>query len=132
MKTFTLSICLFLALVFTASAQAPSNKDAVEKTTVSVSRMMVDAMKLNEVEYIQIRNLNQERLQKAAEVTRKFADDAAAREASLRDIEEDFENKLFRILNNRQVEAYAEFKTKPEANFMSLVQQVSPGTKKKD
>ncbi|GGK86869.1 hypothetical protein ACD591_18370 [Rufibacter glacialis] len=132
MKNFTLSVSLFFALAFTASAQVAPANPSVEKATISISRLMVQEMGLNEVEYIQVRNLNQERLLKAAEATRQFQNDAPTLEASLEEIDRDFENKLFKILNNRQVEAYAEFKTKPEANFLSLVQQVSPRNKKKD
>ncbi|ALI99954.1 hypothetical protein DC20_14455 [Rufibacter tibetensis] len=122
---------MFLGLAFTSTAQVAPKNEAVDKATVSISRMMVEEMGLNEAEYIQVRNLNQERLAKAAEATRQFSGDAPQLEASLRDIEEDFENKLFKILTNRQLEAYAEFKTKPEANFLSLVQQVTPSTNTK-
>ncbi|KAA3436862.1 hypothetical protein [Rufibacter hautae] len=130
MKNFTLSLCFVFALAFSATAQVAPQNESVEKTAVSISRLMVQSMGLNEVEYIQVRNLNQERLAKAAEVTRKYANDDSSLESSLREIDEAFENKLFTILNNRQLEAYADFKTKPEANFLSLVEQVTPKAKK--
>ncbi|WP_210465903.1 MULTISPECIES: hypothetical protein [Rufibacter] len=130
MKNFTLSLCFVFALAFSASAQVAPQNESVEKTAASISRLMVQSMGMNEVEYIQIRNLNQERLAKAAEASRKYASDGSSLEASLREIEEEFENKLFTILNSRQLEAYAAFKAKPEANFLSLVEQVSPKAKK--
>ncbi len=93
---------------------------------------MVDAMGLNENEYLQVRTLNMERLSKAAEATKMYANDDENREARLREIEEEFETKLFRILSTRQLEAYAEFKAKPEGNFLTLVQEVTPKNKKKN
>ncbi|RNI21814.1 hypothetical protein [Rufibacter latericius] len=131
MKTILFSTCLFLALAFSASAQEAPKNDAVEKTSVSISRRMVQEMGLNEVDFIQVRNLNQERLQKAAQASRTYDNDPSSLETALREIDEEFETKLFRILSNRQLEAYAEFKLKPEGNFLSLVQQVSPKSKKK-
>ncbi|MBC3540093.1 hypothetical protein ACFSC6_16980 [Rufibacter sediminis] len=131
MKIFTVSICLVLAFSLKGLGQVAPKNEAVENTSASISRMMVTELGLNEAEFLQIRNLNQERLTKAAEITRKLKDDAPALNASLRDIEEDFETKLFRILTTRQLEAYAEFKMKPEANFLTLVQQVSPDSKRK-
>ncbi|MFB9864612.1 hypothetical protein EFA69_05285 [Rufibacter immobilis] len=131
MKNFTLSLCLFAAVAFNASAQNAPKNDAVEKTSTSISRLMLSSMGMNENEYIQVRALNIERLSKAAEVAKTYENDAEMKEARLREIDEEFENKLFRILTSRQVEAYAEFKTRPEANFLSLVQEVTPGTRKK-
>ncbi|WP_460892134.1 hypothetical protein [Rufibacter soli] len=129
MKNFTLSLCLFVACAFTASAQAPAD-GAVEKTSLSISRLMAQNMGLNENEYIQVRTLNTERLAKAAEVARMFQNDTENMNAKLHEIDEEFENKLFKILSSRQVDAYAAFKTKPEASFLSLVQEVSPSRKK--
>ncbi|WP_205499887.1 hypothetical protein [Rufibacter psychrotolerans] len=128
MKKLFLSFCLVAAFACGAAAQTAPKNEAVEKTSASVSRLMVEAMGLNENEYLMIRNLNLERLSKAAEVARN--EDAESREARLREIDEEFENKLFRILSSRQVEAYAEFKAKPEGNFLTLVQEVTPNAKK--
>ncbi|GAB2532221.1 hypothetical protein GCM10027189_11600 [Rufibacter soli] len=91
---------------------------------------MAQNMGLNENEYIQVRTLNTERLAKAAEVARMFQNDTENMNAKLHEIDEEFENKLFKILSSRQVDAYAAFKTKPEASFLSLVQEVSPSRKK--
>ncbi|GGK61689.1 hypothetical protein GCM10011405_07180 [Rufibacter glacialis] len=86
---------------------------------------MMQSIGLNESEYIRVKALNQERLTKAAEVAKMYGSDAEMRDARLSEIESGFEAELFKILNSRQVEAYSEFKTKPEGNFLSMVQQVT-------
>ncbi|GAB2528987.1 hypothetical protein GCM10027189_04650 [Rufibacter soli] len=91
---------------------------------------MVQSMGLNESEYIQIKALNQDRLAKAAEVAKMYSNDTEMRDARLKAIEGEFESDLFKILNARQVDAYAAFKARPEGNFLSMVNQVSKSTKK--
>lgn len=130
MKKFTFSLCLFLACTLGAFAQDTPTNEAVDKTTASISRLMAQNIGLNENEYIQVRTLNHERLSRAAEASKNLKGDPENLAAHLRDIDEDFEIKLFKILSNRQVEAYAEFKLKPEANFLSLVQEVNAKPKK--
>ncbi|AKQ44429.1 hypothetical protein TH63_00305 [Rufibacter radiotolerans] len=87
-------------------------------------------MGLNESEYIQIKALNQDRLAKAAEVAKMYSNDTEMRDARLKEIEGNFESDLFKILNARQVDAYAAFKARPEGNFLSMVNQVSKSSKK--
>ncbi|MBA9078607.1 MULTISPECIES: hypothetical protein [Rufibacter] len=130
MKNFTLTLYFLFALVVSAVAQNTPSNPALEKASSDITRLMVESMSLNENEYIKLKNLNSERLVKAAEAEKMYSDDAEMREVRLREIEDDFEEKLFKMLNSRQVTAYAEFKTKPEANFLSLVQSASAAPKK--
>ncbi|WP_181304712.1 hypothetical protein [Rufibacter sp. XAAS-G3-1] len=130
MKNFTLTLCFVFALVMNVVAQNGPANPALEKTTHSVTRLMMQSIGLNESEYIQVKALNHARLTKAAEVAKMYSNDAAARDARLQEIDTNFENDLFKVLNSRQVEAYAEFKTKPEGNFLSMVQEVTKTSKK--
>ncbi|WP_460891468.1 hypothetical protein [Rufibacter soli] len=131
MKNFSLVLFFFFALVVSAVAQdTPATTEAVDKASTSVSRLMVQSMGLNESEYIQIKALNQDRLAKAAEVAKMYSNDTEMRDARLKAIEGEFESDLFKILNARQVDAYAAFKARPEGNFLSMVNQVSKSTKK--
>ncbi|MFB9865421.1 hypothetical protein EFA69_02140 [Rufibacter immobilis] len=131
MKNFTLTLCLLFALAVNAMAQdTPALNKALEKTCNSVTRLMVQSMGLNENEYIQLRALNQKRLAKAAEVAKMYSNDAEMLDARLKEIESSFEGDLYKILNTRQATAYAEFKAKPEGNFLSMVQEVTKGSKK--
>ncbi|WP_157593129.1 hypothetical protein [Rufibacter tibetensis] len=91
---------------------------------------MVQAIGLNESEYIIIKGLNQNRLSKAAEVTKMYGNDAEMRNIRLKEIESDFEAELFKVLNSRQVEAYYAFKAQPEGNFLAIVQEVAKAGKK--
>jgi hypothetical protein len=130
MKNFTLTLCFVFALVMNVVAQNGPASPALEKTTTSVTRSMMQSIGLNESEYIQIKALNLNRLTKAAEVAKTYSNDAAARDARLQEIDTNFENDLFKVLNSRQVEAYSEFKNKPEGNFLSMVQEVTKTSKK--
>lgn len=130
MKNFSLVLFFFFALVVSAVAQDVPSTEAVDKASTSVSRLMVQSMGLNESEYIQIKALNQDRLAKAAEVTKMYSNDSEMRDARLKEIEGNFESDLFKILNARQVDAYAAFKARPEGNFLSMVNQVSQSNKK--
>ncbi|WP_192820206.1 hypothetical protein [Rufibacter sp. LB8] len=130
MKNFTLTVFFLVALTVSAVAQnAPSNP-ALDKASSTITRLMVESMGLNENEYIKLKNLNQERLAKTTEADKMYADDAEMRDVRLREIEDDFETKLFKMLNGRQVEAYSSFKSKPEANFLSLAKEASASPKK--
>ncbi len=122
-------MCFALALGMQAFAQDGTVNQAVEKTSSAVTRLMMQSIGLNENEYLRVRTLNHARLAKAAEVTKMYGGNAEMLEARLKEIEGNFENELFKILNSRQVEAYAEFKVKPEGNFLSLVQEVAKAAK---
>ncbi|MBC3541774.1 hypothetical protein ACFSC6_10020 [Rufibacter sediminis] len=129
MKNALLTFCFLFVLVMNAVAQNGPANPAVEKTSNSVTRLMVQSIGLNESEYIVVKSLNQERLMKAAEVAKMYGNDAEMRDARLKEIEDTFESELFKVLNSRQVEAYSEFKAKPEGNFLSMVQEVTKASK---
>ncbi|WP_207433118.1 hypothetical protein [Sabulibacter ruber] len=129
MKNFALTICFVCALVMQTLAQGGSVDPAVEKASNTVSRLMMRSMGLNESEYLVVRTLNQTRLAKAAEAAKMYSGDTEMRNALLKEIESNFENELFKVLNSRQVEAYSEFKAKPEGNFLSLVQEMTKSAK---
>lgn len=129
-KNFTLTVLLAVAVVMGASAQNPSNP-ALDKATIRLTRAMVETMQLNEGEYIKLKKLNQMRLAQASEAEKMYVDDAEMRDARLKEIDEEFEQQLFTMLNSRQVEAYADFKQKPEGNFLAVLQEESASTSKK-
>ncbi|KAA3436071.1 hypothetical protein [Rufibacter hautae] len=129
MKNALLTFCFLFVLVMNAVAQTGPANPAVEKTCNSVTRLMVQSIGLNESEYLQVKTLNQQRLVKAAEVAKMYSNDAEMRDTRLKEIETTFETELFKLLNSRQVEAYSEFKAKPEGNFLSMVKEVSKAGK---
>ncbi|RNI26254.1 hypothetical protein [Rufibacter latericius] len=129
MKNSLLTLGFLFVLVMNAVAQNGPSNPAVEKTSNSVTRLMVQSIGLNESEYITVKALNQERLVKAAEVAKMYGSDAEMRDARLKEIESNFESELFKVLNSRQVEAYSDFKNKPEGNFLSMVQEVAKAGK---
>jgi hypothetical protein len=130
MKNFTLTVFFFLSLVFSAAAQQTPSTPALDQASSNLTRIMMQNMGLNEDEYIKLKALNQERLSKATEADKLYADDQEQRDVRLREIEDEFEVKLFNMLNTRQVTAYAEFKQKPEANYLAIVQQLKASPKK--
>ncbi|MGV3539148.1 MAG: hypothetical protein ACO1OQ_05015 [Rufibacter sp.] len=127
MKNFTLTLYFLFALAVSTVAQS---NPVLEKASSDITRRMVESMAMNENEYIKLKALNLERLTKATEADKMYSDDAEMREVRLREIEDEFENKLFVMLNARQVAAYADFKTTPEANYLSLVQEIASARKK--
>ncbi|QHL89200.1 hypothetical protein GU926_17895 [Nibribacter ruber] len=130
MKNFTLSVFFFFALVVSAAAQKSPSNPALDQASSNLTRSMMQTMGLNEDEYIKLKTLNQERLAKATEADKLYADDTEQRDVRLREIEDEFEVKLFNMLNTRQITAYAEFKQKPEANFLAIVQELKSSPKK--
>ncbi len=129
MKNLSLTIFAIFAFVYTAVAQTGNPNPVVEQVSVELSRTMAQELILNDNDYIKLKALNQQRLANATEASKLYADDDAMRISRLAEIETDYEENLFKMLNGRQVDAYAVFKNKPEASFMSLVQKVSAGTK---
>lgn len=130
MKNFTLTLYLLFALIVSAIAQNTPSNPALDQASSTITRLMVESMSLNENEYIKLKALNHERLTQAAEADKLYADDQEMRDVRLREIEDEYENKLFKMLNSRQVHAYATFKTKPEANFLALAKEASTPRKK--
>lgn len=129
MKNFTLTAYFLFALAITAVGQNGASNPVVDQVSTELTRSMADQLALNENDYIKIKALNQQRLTSATEAAKLYADDEAMRISRLAEIEAEYEEKLFKMLNGRQVAAYAEFKEKPEASFVSLVQKVYAGQK---
>ncbi|MFC6998773.1 hypothetical protein [Rufibacter roseus] len=124
MKNFTLTLYFLLALAVSAVAQNTPQNPAMEKATTDLTRLMAESMALNEVDYIKLKAINTERLTLTTEVEKLYADDEVMLNSRLQEIEEEYEEKVFKILNSRQVAAYAEFKQRPEANFTTLTQKI--------
>lgn len=129
MKNFTLTAYFLFALVVTAVAQTGTTNPIVDQVSTELTRSMTTELALNENDYIKLKALNEQRLTNATEAAKLYADDEAMRISRLAEIEADYEEKLFKMLNGRQVDAYAVFKEKPEASFVSLVQKVSAENK---
>ena len=112
MKKLFLSAIAVMALstVTTFAQTAPAPQD-LESRVASVTRDMSVKLGLNESDYIKVKNLNRERLVKADEIANTYKNDASMRNSKLAELQTTYDNQLSSILNSKQKEAYASYKT---------------------
>ena len=110
MKKLFLSAIAVMALstVTTFAQTAPQD---LEGRVAAVTRDMSVKLGLNESDYIKVKNLNRERLVKADEISNTYKNDVSMRDSKLAELQTTYDNQLSSILNLKQKEAYALYKT---------------------
>ncbi|GAA4312431.1 hypothetical protein [Nibribacter koreensis] len=129
MKNF-FSTLLVITLLGTSSTVnsvfAQSNPEA-DKTSAMVSKKMLQVLRLNELEYIKVKELNLARISKMTEALTKYSHDQAGLETKLTEIEREFEANLTEVLKKESFLRYADFKMTPEGDVLALVKNASAG-----
>ena len=110
MKKLILSAFAIMALstVTTFAQNAPQD---LETRVATVTRDMSVKLGLNESDYIKVKNLNREKMVKSDEITNMYKNDVSMRNSKLAELQNTYDNQLASILNLKQKEAYASYKT---------------------
>jgi len=121
MKNFLL--LAFAFLIHTAvAAQSPFKLSPKEEAyCTELTRSMVNELRLNELGYIKLKELNRERLLATQEILKNHGSDTHLVEQKLEELARDYEEKLVAFLNPNQLQAYANYKNRPnqEVRFVA-------------
>ena len=110
MKKLFLSAFAVMALS-TVTTYAQTAPQDLESRVATVTRDMSVKLGLNESDYIKVKNLNREKLVKADEIANTYKNDASMRNSKLTELQTTYDNQLSTILNSKQKEAYASYKS---------------------
>lgn len=122
MKKFIL--IAIAAFLFGAPAFAQTNildtNPEVEAKCTHITRSMALELRLNEPEYIKLKELNRARLLKTDALLQTYGQDSPALQEAMQEIEADYERKLVDFLTPNQLHAYANYKQAPaQVNFVA-------------
>ena len=106
-------------LTLSGAAVAQSGSADLDNRVASVTRDMSVKLGLNESDYIRLKNINRENMVKADEIANNFKNDATMRNQKLQELQSSYDAQLRTFLNNKQMEAYASYKTS-SGNFTAL------------
>ncbi|MCX2741134.1 hypothetical protein [Pontibacter anaerobius] len=113
MKNVLLVIAAFL--ISTASfAQSPFklSREAEERCT-QITREMAQELRLNELGYIKLKELNRERMLTTQNILSNYSNDAHLLEQKLEEAAQAYDQQVTAFLNPNQLQAYANFKSQP-------------------
>ncbi len=118
---------IFLAAIFllTSSqlfAQTNDYKTSpqLEARCTELTRTMVNELRLNEIGYIKLKELNRDRIYRIEASKENYKSDMVALNLELQKIESDFEEKLVKILDASQLQAYTAYKRNNNANYIAV------------
>lgn len=122
MKNVLLVIAAFL--ISTASfAQSPFklSREAEERCT-QITRTMAQELRLNEIGYIKLKELNRERMLATQEILSSYSNDSHLLEEKLEELATSYDKKVTAFLNANQLQAYANYKNQPTpaARFVAV------------
>lgn len=115
MKTM-LTIFLSFSLLAASPLLAQDLQNQADKET----RDMAARMNLNEGEYLKIKKLNQERLEKIAALTQLREQDNRYLDLRLDQIEEQYAANMFNALNTKQYHAFVEYRKEQPYTYAGL------------
>ncbi|OKL38417.1 hypothetical protein [Pontibacter flavimaris] len=113
MKNVLLVIAAFL--ISTASfAQSPFklSREAEERCT-QITRAMAQELRLNELGYIKLKELNRERMLATQEILSNHSNDTHLLEQKLEELAASYDQNVTSFLNSNQLQAYANYKNQP-------------------
>ena len=122
-NTFTVLLVVFLSVVGSAGVAFAQNGPEADKTSAQVSKKMLQVLRLNELEYIKVKELNFARISKMTEAVTKFSQDHAGLETRLAEIEKEFETNLAAVLKKETLMSYANFKMTPEGDVLAMMKK---------
>jgi len=102
-KIFTTAL-LFISLVSVQAADG--SLDALRAKATEETRVLVQKVGLNEMEYIKVKGLIYSKLVAVKEVNEMYVNDPAMRDKELRAIEEEFNKNLITTLTTKQHQSY--------------------------
>ena len=113
------------AFLFGAPAFAQTSildiNPAIEAKCTHITRSMALELRLNEPEYIKLKELNRERLVKTDALLQTHGQNSAALQKLMQEVEADYEQKLVAFLTPNQLHAYANYKQEPaQVNFVAI------------
>ncbi|MBK0402453.1 hypothetical protein I5M27_05615 [Adhaeribacter sp. BT258] len=115
MKTM-LTLLLGFALISVTPLAAQDLQSQAEKET----REMAGRMNLNEGEYLKIKKLNLERLEKIAALAQLREQDNRYLDLRLDQIEEQYAASIFNTLNTKQYSAFVEYRKEQPYTYAGL------------
>lgn len=113
MKKIICAITIFLALTSTATFAQIIPLDYLAS---ELTREMSVNLRINDADFMKLRNMNLALLTQETEITEKYKSDFSLQNDKLIEVRNDYETKLRTILNAKQMEAFADFKTKNSPN----------------
>lgn len=126
MKNVLLIIFAFFFIDTAALAQSALKLDReAEAHCTEVTRTMARELRLNELGYIKLKELNRERMIATQEVLQNYRNDTHLVEQELEKLALEYDQKLTSFLNANQLQAYANYKKQPtkEATFIAVSNQ---------
>src|SRR6476620_3391158 len=106
-------------LTLSVGSIAQSGSGDLDSRVATVTRDMSVKLGLNESDYIRLKNINRENMVKADEIANSYKNDASMRTQKLQELQTSYDAQLRTFLNNKQIEAYASYKT-TGGNFTAL------------
>jgi len=106
-------------LTLSVGSIAQSGSGDLDSRVATVTRDMSVKLGLNESDYIRLKNINRENMVKADEIANSYKNDASMRTQKLQELQTSYDAQLRTFLNNKQMEAYASYKT-TGGNFTAL------------
>lgn len=92
----------------------------VEAKCTHITRSMALELRLNEPEYIKLKELNRERLVKTDALLQTYGQNSPALQEIMQEVEADYEQKLVSILTPNQLHAYDNYKQAAvQVNFVA-------------
>lgn len=113
MKHVLLVISAFL-ITNIAFAQSPFklSREAEQRCT-EITRTMAMELRLNELGYIKLKELNRERMLATQEILANLNNDTHLVEQKLEELAKTYDEKVSAFLNPNQLQAYANYKNEP-------------------
>ncbi|WP_299759261.1 hypothetical protein [uncultured Pontibacter sp.] len=122
MKNVLLLIVAFLISTATF-AQSPFklSREAEERCT-QITRAMAQELRLNEIGYIKLKEINRERMLATEEVLENANGNADLLDQQLKELAVAYDQKVTAFLNSNQLQAYANYKKQPisEVKFIAV------------
>lgn len=117
-----LTFAVMFALLFAANfAQAQST--ILVKQAENQSREMADRLKLNEAEYLKVKQFNFTRLQKIADLGNLREQDSRYLDMRLDQIEEEYSSMVYNTLSPKQYKAFANYRKDQPSTYAGVVNQ---------
>ncbi|PTX21350.1 hypothetical protein C8N40_102326 [Pontibacter mucosus] len=110
-------ILLFaFAFLIHTSVSAQSNitlSREAEAYCTNLTRSMANELRLNELGYIKLKELNRERIAATQEILKNHRNDTHLAEQLLEKLAQEYDEKVTAFLNPNQLQAYANYKSQP-------------------
>lgn len=121
----SLLVIILLGTSGTVNYVSAQGNPEADKTSAMVSKKMLLVLRLNELEYIKVKELNLARISKMTDALTQYSQDQSGLENRLTEIEREFEANLTEVLKKESFLRYAEFKMTPEGDVLAMMKNAS-------